>query len=314
MTNCKHNCLSLEPLEVIALRSGFAPAELRVAYGFAHAFQVYGAAARGAGVTIAVVDAYNDPTLAGDLSAYSSHFGLATPELAVVNLGPPGNTGGETGWSIEEVLDVETIHALLPRARIVLVEAASASLIDLATAEMYAAGIPGAAAISNSWGSADDPYDGPNNVPFASAFGADSGIVYAAAAGDASGPLSYPAALPNVVAVGGTTLTHNAQGYHQRPWLSYFAGYTDPAKTRPDARLVGGYPGLEVYGTSGFGAPTWTDVWGTSLACPAFVAMVGVADGVRLGRGLTPLGTSEVLAGLTPDETPTAPGFVVQFG
>jgi subtilase family serine protease len=288
----------LEPrVTLSAPAAGFTPMQLRHAYGFHQAFAEYGPAAKGLGVTIAIVDAYNDPTIQHDLATCSRHFGLPKPDLSVVNLGAAGNTGGVSGWSIEEALDVETIHALLPLAKIVLVEASSPLLQDLAIAEEYAAGIPGVDAVSNSWGAADDPYGGIANAQYDAGFGAGARIVVAAAAGDSSGPIEYPASLPDVVAVGGTVLSHDRHGYHDRQWLDYSAGYADPAKTGPDVRMIGGPPGMVVYGSSGFGKPTWTHAWGTSLSCPAFCSLVGSIDGVRLQRGEAPITTADVLGG-----------------
>jgi subtilase family serine protease len=307
------NRFRFESLESRSLLSGYTPDQVRAAYGFASAYDRDGPAARGEGVTIAIVDADNDPTLSDDLAVYDRHYGLAKADLSIVNLGTPGNTGGQSGWSEEEALDVETAHALQPFAHIIVVEARSSMLPDLAEAEQYAASLPGVDAISNSWGAVDDAFDGPYDATFDGTFN-DPHLVYAAAAGDASGPLSYPAASPDVVAVGGTVLTHNASGYHQMPWLTYTAGGANPAKTGPDVRMIGGPSGLEVFGTSGFGKPTWTDVWGTSLACPAFIAVVGAADGVRIARREAPLTTQELLTRLGgTDETPTAPQFIEQF-
>lgn len=282
---------SLESLETRSLLSGFTPHQFREAYGFAP----HG----GAGVTIAVVDAYNDPTILPDLAAYSRHFHLPAADLSVINLGSPGNTGGHEGWSVEEALDVEAIHAVLPGAKIVLVEAASALLTDLAIAEEYAASILGVDAVSNSWGAADDPYDGWGLAAYDSAFGANPHVVYAAAAGDASGPLSYPSSLPGVVSVGGVFLRRDRLGaFHDRPWLSYTAGSDNPSKTGPDVRMIGGAPGMQVFGSSGFGGPHWTHAWGTSLSCPLFAAAIGAVDEVREAKGEAPLGTTEVLAKL----------------
>ena len=161
--------LGVEQLESVSLLSGFTPAELRAAYGFDAAAREYGRAALGAGVTVAIVDAYNDPTIAHDVAAFDHRYGLRPADLSVANLGAPGNAGGATGWSAEEALDVEVAHALVPLARIVLVEAQDASLAALATAEMHAESIPGVGAVSNSWGAVNDPFDGPDNLPYESA-------------------------------------------------------------------------------------------------------------------------------------------------
>lgn len=292
---------TIESLEGRSLSSGFIPSQLRHAYGFIAAAHEYGRAAEGQGVTIAIVDAYNDPTIRHDLIRYDARYRLRPADLTVINLGAGGNTGTQGNWSIEETLDVETIHALLPRARIVLVEAASPSFVDLAIAEEDAASIPGVDVISNSWGSYPDPsVDAGFNEAFT-----NPNIVYAAAAGDSSGPILWPAIAPGVISVGGTVLHESHGHYTQTPWLTY--------TSQPDVSMIGGPPGMEVFGTSGFGVPTWTGIWGTSLACPAFCSVVGAADGVRIAQGKSPLGTEQVLAGLDPDEMPNVPGFLSQF-
>jgi len=118
------------------------------------------------------------------------------------------------GWSEEISLDIEASHASCQNCKIVLVEANSASFIDLEEAEKTAAGL-GATEISNSWGGpAPDVTAAEDN---ASVFKAP-GIVVTAAAGDDGyldwdakesserGFADYPASSPHVVAVGGTRL------------------------------------------------------------------------------------------------------------
>lgn len=281
---------SLESLESRSLMSGLTPAGLRRLEGF-------GPGDRGAGVTIAVVDAYNDPSASLDLLRYSRRYGLPRPDLDVINLGVPDDTAGPEGWSVEIALDIETIHALLPLAKIDLVEAASNSLDDLVAAERYAGSLPGVVAVSNSWGSPGDPIDSFGLDAYEGAFDAGPNIVVAAAAGDASGYVAWPAMMPDVVSVGGMVHRHG----HRQPWLQY--------TPTPDVRMaVGGPHGLRI--ASG---GEWFAAWGTSLSCPVFCAMVGAADAARSARGESPLGTGQVKAALTPGETPTLPEFIAQF-
>src|SRR5689334_472268 len=59
---------------------GFTPAQIRTAYGFnSIAFLGGNTANAGAGQTIAIVDVYDDPNIAGDLHAFDQAFGLADP-------------------------------------------------------------------------------------------------------------------------------------------------------------------------------------------------------------------------------------------
>src|SRR5437016_6251013 len=65
---------------------GYTPDQIRHAYGFDQISFASGASADGAGQTIAIIDAYNDPNIAGDLKVFDSQFGLAdAPSLKVVN-------------------------------------------------------------------------------------------------------------------------------------------------------------------------------------------------------------------------------------
>ncbi len=178
--------------------------------------------------TIAIVDAYNDPTIAPDLEHYDKQFGLlecttGTGCLRKINQDgnasplPPSNSNGEepeAGWALEISTDVEVAHGLCQSCHILLVEAASASFSDLLIAEQ-AGEHAGATEISDSWG-------GPECekgvcMTESSAF-EDPSVVIAAAAGDQGfddwdapsaeerGSVDYPASSPHVVAVGGTRL------------------------------------------------------------------------------------------------------------
>ncbi len=57
--------------DAIPSGNGYGPSQLQSAYNLAAA-----AAADGSGTTVAVVDAYNDPTAASDLAEYRSAAGL----------------------------------------------------------------------------------------------------------------------------------------------------------------------------------------------------------------------------------------------
>ena len=118
------------------------PAQMRAAYGV-NQIAFGSTAGTGAGQTIAIVDAYNDPDIISDANTFSSEFGLpqfngsGDPTLKVLN-----ETGGTSlpsnsspgGWDIEESLDVEWAHSIAPHANIILFEANSASYSDLLTA------------------------------------------------------------------------------------------------------------------------------------------------------------------------------------
>jgi subtilase family serine protease len=137
----------------VATPSGLSPSTIDSVYGFSSSTK------GGAGKTIAIVDAYDDPTAASDLNAFSQQWGLpqcttSNPCLSKVN--QSGGTSypvGNSSWDLEISLDIEWAHALAPAATILLVEANSNSFADLTAAEQYA----GAHAdyVSNSWGGSE---------------------------------------------------------------------------------------------------------------------------------------------------------------
>jgi hypothetical protein len=172
--------------------------------------------------TIALVDAYDDATIASDLEVFSSRFGLPACNEAngcfrkVNQRGagaplPPSSGVEERGWAQEIATDVELAHGVCPACRILLVEAESNANASLYAAEQTAVSL-GANEISNSWGGEEPSVDSP-------AFD-HPGVVIAASAGDdgyldwlggePARAAEYPASSPHVVAVGGTRLTLNA--------------------------------------------------------------------------------------------------------
>src|SRR5262249_15620997 len=113
----------------------------------------------GAGMTIAIVDVYDDPNALSDLNAFSSYYNL--PQFNVTGgptfqkLNQNGGTSlpsasGSSGWSIEDSLDVDWAHAMAPKANIILFEASNAGS-GLYTAVLTAAKTAGVVAISMSW-------------------------------------------------------------------------------------------------------------------------------------------------------------------
>jgi hypothetical protein len=186
--------------------------------------------------TIALVDAYNDPTAEADLKHYDEE--LALPECTTGNgcfeqvnqegkpesLPFPASTAeleGATkskraeeaiGWGAEISLDIETAHAVCQSCKILLVEANSPELEDLEAAERAAETLK-ANEISNSWGVPElgvkateeehGPFDHPETVITAAA--GDNGYLEWAAESPFRSA-SFPASSPHVVAVGGTRL------------------------------------------------------------------------------------------------------------
>ena len=116
-------------------------------------------------------------------------------------------------WEAEEAMDVEWAHAIAPGANIILVEANSGSTSDLMAAVNTARNIPGVSVVSMSWGGNELTFNYFTNYnSYFTTPAGHIGITFLAATGDSGSPASYPAFSPNVLAVGGTTLTLNSDG------------------------------------------------------------------------------------------------------
>jgi subtilase family serine protease len=194
--------------------SGYAPADLRAAYKIP---------AGGAGATVAIVDAYDDPTAPADLATYRTQYGLGPVNFQKLNqAGAAGPyPAANTGWAQEIALDLDMASAICPACNIVLVEASSNSYADLGAAVNTAARVPGVIAISNSYGggefSSESSYQAPYNHP---------GIAVTVSSGDSGYGVEFPASSQYVTAVGGTNLTRasNARGWTEKAWSGAGSG------------------------------------------------------------------------------------------
>ena len=291
--------------------TAFDPAQLQDAYGLTGA-----AAAAGHGEKVAVVDAFNDPKASSDLNAYRSAYGLGACDeangcLTILNEHggktglPPSDSSG--GWELEESLDLDMVSAICPHCSIILVEATSASISDLAVAERTAAH-SGADAVSNSWGSGaeftgETAYDPDFYAP---------GVAITAAGGDNGYGTQYPAASPYVTAVGGTSLTGWSGQWTQSAWNGTGSGCSQLEPKPPwqiaDAESPGGClnrtandlsaaadpnPGAWIYDSvkdPSLGSAGWAAVGGTSVGTPIVAAAYALADIVAGGphRALLP--------------------------
>jgi subtilase family serine protease len=280
--------------------AGLSPQQLRAAYNL-------GAGKTSVIRTIAIISAYDHPTIAADLKTYSTQFGLTQMANCAVSSGTPtrpcfqkvDQNGGtaypafNSAWATEIALDVETVHAICENCNILLVEASSNSYNDLFAALDKAASM-GASVISNSYSSnewsGETAYDSHLNLP---------GIAVTFSTGDAGFGPQYPAASPYVTAVGGTTLNMNGNSYvSETAWAGSGSGCSNyeikPAfqtdalcanRTIADVSAVADpATGAAVYNSANVvkGKGAWYIVGGTSLAAPLIAgiyALAGVPSG-----------------------------------
>lgn len=286
--------------------AGLSPQQLHEAYDLP-----YSTPGVSAGQTIAIIGAYDDPTAEADLNTYSTQFGLPSCTAANGCFRKVNESGGtdfppfEKDWAGEISVDVQMAHAICTDCHILLIEATTASFLNLETAVQTAVKM-GATEISNS-------YVGGEWVGISNTAYEHPGIVFTAASGDCGylnlsceGTTAYanfPASAPNVIGVGGTRLTLGSSGWESVAWSgsgsgcsTYFAapawqianpGFaaTGCGSQRSVADLAvdaDPYSGVAVYNSSeSAGSPGW-GVWGgTSVSSPIVAAMYALAGGAH---------------------------------
>ena len=235
--------------------------------------------------TIAIIDAYDCPTVQNDLDVFSTLYGLpltGTGYFTKVKIGAPS---ADAGWALEISLDVQWAHAMAPSAKVLLVEANSASLNDLLAAVDYAKAQPDVVAISMSWGASEFL----GETTYDSHFTSTNGVSFFASSGDSGAGVIWPSASPNVIAVGGTTLKRNTDlsisetgwsgsgggvsAYESKPTYQSSISYSKRAV--PDVSYdADPATGVSVYDSTPYSGQTgWFQVGGTSAGAPQWAAI-----------------------------------------
>jgi kumamolisin len=252
---------------------------------------------------IGIVDAYDYPTAMADLNAFSTQFGLPTVTSTTFKVIYAGGTGGcagiqpinNPGWEVEQALDIEWAHAMAPKAKIFLVEAATNSFADLMIAEDCASKLVAAATggeVTNSWGGSEFSGETTLDSHFKK-----STVVYFASTGDSAGT-EWPSVSPFVVAVGGTTTSRINGGANfgniarEAAWenggggLSKYEPRPSYQSVLPSAthRLVPDVSsdanpntGVWVYDNNATTGCCWYIVGGTSVSSPTWAGIVNRA-------------------------------------
>jgi hypothetical protein len=206
---------------VLITPAGYGPADLANAYKLPPN--------GGAGQTVAIVDAYDDPNAESDLATYRSQFGLPACTTAngcfrkVDQAGGSNYPPSDNGWAGEISLDVDMVSAVAPQAHILLVEATDNSDANLGQAVDEAVAL-GAKYVSNSYGSSYDSTPGSGEfqgeVTDLDPYYNHPGVAVVASSGDSGYGVSYPAASQYVTSVGGTSLLRaaGARGWSESVW------------------------------------------------------------------------------------------------
>ncbi|MEU4302478.1 putative Ig domain-containing protein [Kitasatospora aureofaciens] len=293
------HAFSLNAVSPDATPSGFGPGDLQGAYRLP--------ANGGAGQTVAIVDAMDDPNAESDLATYRTQYGQPACTTAngcfkkIDQNGGSGYPASDTGWAGEISLDLDMVSAIAPNAHILLVEANSATMADLGASANQAVA-QGAKFVSNSYGGAEDSTDTSSDSQYFN----HPGVAITASSGDSGYGAQYPAGSQYVIAVGGTSLTRDssARGWSESVWGSSSGGQgagsgcsaydpkpswqTDSGcanRTIADVSAVADpATGVAVYQT--YGGSGWAVYGGTSASSPIIAAVY--ADAGTPGAGDVP--------------------------
>ena len=209
--------------ELSGINCAYLPSQLQAAYGLN---DVYAAGVNGAGQTIVLMEGYGYPTMEQDANAYFKLTGL--PQLTSSNYKvvypegkpPDPNAGVLVGWNIEIALDLQSSHAIAPKANILVVATNGQDSEDFQNSIAYVAQNHLGNSISNSYEEDIDIIAGPLeqtswdeaievataqgiSVNFSTGDGGDSGL------GTPLGAPGVPSVAPHATAVGGTSILND---------------------------------------------------------------------------------------------------------
>jgi hypothetical protein len=270
--------------------------------------------------TIGIVDVGSDPNTRAQLNYYRSYFGLPACTTAngcfreVAQDGSNHLPAANSNWVTEIALDVQAVSAMCPTCHILLVDAATPSVVDMAKATQTATTM-GAAYVSLSFGSAESPSTAALRNPYYS----DPDVTYVAAAGDDGyqGTALFPASAPNVVAAGGTSAKLVNGTWRQTAWSGSGSGCSSvnarsseqstssPANACNGKRAVSDLAALADPDTGMlfYQGGQWWNAGGTSLAAPILASLYALA-----GNHTNPLSVYRAASGSIVDITSGSTG------
>ncbi len=303
----------------------YTPHSLRVAYGV-EALDKQGYT--GKGQTVIDIVSYGSPTLQQDMNVFDQQFHLPTANIQV--LSPLGTVPFDpsnkemSSWAVETELDVEIIHAIAPGAAIIVMTSpvdeteGTIGLPEFMQLEQYAVAhhlgqifsqsyVASEVTLSNSAGQQlvqkyTDFYKQittQQGYTIVSGSGDNGATDYANLAATQLSPnptVNFPADVPWVTAVGGTTLLHANSTFTENAWsgsgggTSTFFAEPDFQKSLPATvqSLLNGRRGLPDIAADANPATAmtdyingqWTQVGGTSASTPLLAGIIAVANQV----------------------------------
>lgn len=288
------SCTAIRRLDIVPalnlvpdLIAGFQPQDLWGAYGVPWQ--------KGAGQTIGIVVAMNNPNAASDLAVYRSTMSLPPCTVAsgclrfAAQNGSSALPAGDQDWGQEMSVDLDMASAICPNCKLLVVEANSSNIEDLTTSVSTAVSL-GATVVSNSY-----------TTPETASVAADNpkwnhpGVPIVVGAGDSGYGVGWPASSSYVTAVGGTTLLPILDGIAvlETAWSdtgSGCSGYIAKPSWQHDAlckkrtvndvaAIANPVPGVAVYDTyfSSSSDRGWNVYGGTSVSTPIIAGMYALA-------------------------------------
>jgi len=258
---------------------GFHPADLQSAYRFP-------STTAGHGQTIGIVVAGSDPTAEADLAVYRSTFSLGACSVAsgclrIMQPATGATVTASSDWARETATGLDMASAVCPNCKLILYQTANTK--DYLAQAIVNVANAGATVVSNS-------YTIPERSTM-STWTFPRVPVIAAAGNSAYGPVFWPAAASNVIAVGATTLTKasTGRGWSEAVWSATSSGCSAVAakpswqkdaacsgRTIADIAAVGDpNTPVAIYNTSADNG--WREVGGTSVAAPIIAGAYGLA-------------------------------------
>lgn len=266
---------------------GYLPAQIRGAYGLNQT------SLTGKGSTVAVVDAYNSPTIAADVTTFDGYHGV-TPFKSgqFTQLSDPSQWNSQDlcgDWSAEETLDVESVHTMAPGANVVYVGANSCQDSDLIAANAEIVNNHLASIVSESWD--EDLYDTNGTEPVATINeynqlfeqGAVEGIGFYFASGDCSTDdpaivadglncdstssepqVTFPSSSPWITAVGATAI-----GIGKNDNYEWETSMGDSEAVEANGNSWADLPGTFLFGAGGGTSNYFSQPWYQAPIVPA---------------------------------------------
>lgn len=311
------------PAQLRSILTCQTPHSMRVAYGMESLIE-HGMTGRGQ--TVVDIVSFGSPTLQRDLDVFDRQFGL--PPITLKILSPIGSAKIDpqnddmTGWATETTLDVELIHAMAPGAGIVVLTSpvdeteGTVGLTQFLQLEQYAVDHHLGQIFSQSYVATEvtltngvgqqlvrtytDFYkristqEGWTVLTGSGDHGATDYADIAATRFSPTPAVNFPADVPWVTAVGGTTLLASSTGVKEMAWNGSGGGFSK-FFSEPDyqqglsqslQKALKGQRGVPDVAANAdplsamavYISGQWQQVGGTSAATPTWAGIIAVAD------------------------------------